>query len=74
MQIINQANLSTLQLLTLAQQLPEHQSLFQLMTWLKQPSKITPAPEIIDVISQDEFTNDVLLNWSEGLVLVYAAT
>ena len=74
MALINQANLSAPQLFALTQQLPEHQSLFQLMMWLKQPFQTTLPPAIVDIVRQDEFTNDVMLNWPGGLVLVYAAT
>ncbi len=33
-----------------------------------------PPREIVDVVTQDEFTNDVIVRWDDTLVLVYDCT
>ncbi|MEL6344093.1 MAG: hypothetical protein AAFV53_13320 [Myxococcota bacterium] len=56
---------------TLAQIVASHTTLERAVThWLHQ----TPPVDVIDVITQDEYTHDVLFTLSDGLVLVYDTT
>ena len=34
----------------------------------------TPAHPVLDVVVQDEYTHDVVVRWSEELVLVFDST
>lgn len=75
MQIINRANLSSEQLAQVASELAEHRTLTDVLNWgFKQP-KGTVLPKIVeDVIVQDEYSHDVIVPWSDGLVIVYGTT
>ena len=56
-------------------QLRDQQNLKDVMSWaLSQPVGAFIPQVVADVIVQDEFTHDVIVPWSEGLVLVYDTT
>jgi len=61
----NQANLSDDVLAGLASEVARHGSLAEAVLW---------APDVLDVIVQDEYTHDVVLEGHDGLVFVYDTT
>jgi len=61
----NQANLSDDVLADLASEVARHGSLAEAVLW---------APDVLDVIVQDEYTHDVVLEGRDGLVFVYDTT
>jgi hypothetical protein len=61
----NQANLSDEVLAGLATEVARHGSLAEAVLW---------APEVLDVVVQDEYTHDVVLRGRDGLVFVYDTT
>ena len=61
----NQANLSDDALADLASEVARHGSLAEAVMW---------APEVLDVVVQDEYTHDVVLRRRDGLVFVYDTT
>ena len=64
-QLDNQANLADDVLAGLADEVARHGSLAEAVVW---------APEVLDVVVQDEYTHDVVLRGRDGLVFVYDTT
>lgn len=54
---------------TLEALLEEHGNLQSVVRWA-----FAGGHALLDVVGQDEFTNDVCIQWTEDLVLVYDAT
>jgi hypothetical protein len=71
MQIVNCAGLSKESLALLQSELPAHSTLLELMQW---SSSQRPPIIVQEVITQDEYTHDLILHWREALWLVYGAT
>ena len=71
MRIIDCAGLSAETLVAFESELPAHGTLFELMQWAAVQS---PPLAVAAVITQDEYTRDLLLPWRDGLTLVYGAT
>jgi len=71
MRIVNRANLTPASLAALESEVPEHSTLLELVAWGRRRQ---PPLLITQVVTQDEFTHDVVVPWREGLVLVYGAT
>ena len=61
----NQANLSDDVLAGLADEVARHGSLAEAVLW---------APEVLDVVVQDEYTHDAVLRRRDDLVSVYDTT
>ena len=75
MRLLNQANLSPQTIAEIEAQLSDQENLKDVMTWALSSPTGTFIPQVVaDVIVQDEFTHDVVVPWSEGLVLVYDTT
>ena len=53
----------------------EQENLAEMMSWAMAQPAGTFSPKVVaDVIVQDEFTHDVIVPRTDGLVLVYDAT
>lgn len=50
--------------------LAEHATLSDVVRWMAEVGGV----ELVSIVEQDEFTNDVVLRWSDGLYLVYDCT
>jgi len=47
-------------------------SLLDILSWARRQPPGTFQPQIIaEVITQDEYTHDIIVPWRDGLVLVY---
>ena len=71
LKIVNRANLTADALAELEGQIPTGLSLDAVVKWTlsaKQPLKIAA------VVTPDEFTHDIAINWHNGLVLVFGST
>jgi len=55
----------------LARQVASHFSLARVVTWALNRS---PSRMVVDVVKQDEFTQDVVLPYDDDLFLVYDCT
>ena len=71
LRIINQANLTTDALVELETQIPTGISLDEVVKWTLSP--LQPL-KIASVITPDEFTHDIAINWHNSLVLVFGST
>jgi hypothetical protein len=71
MRIANRANLSPAAHAALGRELPEHHTLLEAVEW---SSRQQPPLPVAEVVTQDEFTHDVIIPWRDGLVLVYGVT
>lgn len=71
MRITNHAGLSAEALAKLESELPAHGTLLEVVRW--SAAQIPPVV-IANVVTQDEFTHDLVLRWQAGLFLVYGAT
>jgi hypothetical protein len=72
MQVINRANLSSQDLVQIENEVANHQSLTTILNWARAQPPGTIHPQIVaGVITQDEYTHDVIVPWRDGLVLVY---
>ncbi|HKE59608.1 MAG TPA: hypothetical protein VKB46_23015 [Pyrinomonadaceae bacterium] len=75
MRILNQGNLAIEVLDQLAREISAQQNLQDAMRWALAQPPGTFLPQIVaEVIVQDEFTHDVIVPRSDGLVLVYDTT
>ena len=71
MQYVNRANLPPDVFAAVMRGLPLHHTLLAVTEWgLAQQSVL----RVSEVVTQDEFTHDLVLPWRDGLVLVYGAT
>jgi hypothetical protein len=69
--IENRANLSTAQFERLTQAFLQHRSIKHAIDWLQSHR---PPLTVSDMITQDEFSHDILVNYPGGLCLVYDVT
>lgn len=69
MKLVNRANLSADALAVLDAERPRTATLLDLLAGLEGQSL-----KVVAVVTQDEFTHDVVLAWRDGLWLVYGAT
>jgi hypothetical protein len=67
----DRAGLSEAQLSELRAALPELPTLEQVLKWGLRSS---PPYELVEVVTQDEYTHDVILRWRDGLHLAFDAT
>lgn len=75
MPILNRAKLSPDQLTVMEQEIGLHRSLDEVLKWgLAQPAGEVTAKVVAEVITQDEYTHDVIVPWKDGLVIVYGIT
>ena len=75
MQVVNHANLSSEEIAQIESELPEQQTLNDVMTWaFAQPPGTFVSTIVADVIVQDEFTHDVIVPYRDKLVFVYDTT
>ena len=69
--IENRADLEASEFAALARELAQHRSIKHAVEWLlRQASPTVPA----DMVTQDEFSHDVLCPWTAGRWLVYDVT
>lgn len=74
MNVTNLANLPKKQIVELELELATHKTLVQVMTWVNAQPKANFLPQIVaEVITQDEFTHDVIIPY-KNLFLVYDTT
>jgi hypothetical protein len=69
--IENRANLPAAQFDTLYRSLLEHHSIKHALDWLQGHN---PPLTVSDMVTQDEFSHDILIDYSAGLCLVYDVT
>jgi hypothetical protein len=69
--IENRANLAARQFDRLAQSLTEHHSIKHALDWLQGHR---PPLTVSDMVTQDEFSHDILVSYPGGLCLVYDVT
>jgi len=75
MRVENHANLSASELARIRSEVRGHRTIEDVLKWgFAQQSPAMVRTIIGDVIVQDEFTQDLIVPWREGLVLVYGAT
>jgi hypothetical protein len=75
MQVSNRANLSPEQFAQVKSEVTKHRTLRDVFNWGLSQRPGTVHPRIIsEVVIQDEFSQDVIVPWRDGLVLVYATT
>jgi hypothetical protein len=71
--LVNCANLSDQQIAAIEKEIGEQHGLQDVLKWgLSQPEDFLPRV-VADVITQDEFTHDVIVPWHD-LFLVYDTT
>jgi hypothetical protein len=74
MRITNYSNLDSDHLSSIERELSGHRSLADLLEWARrQPSGDLDPRVIAGVVTQDEYTHDIIVPWRQGLVLVYDA-
>ena len=74
MKIRNLANLSENKFAGLSEKLAKHKTLGQLLIWANAQAKKDFLPQVVaEVITQDEFTHDVIVPY-KNLFLVYDTT
>lgn len=74
MKITNLANISTKEFAELESKLAKHKTLGQVLSWAALQPKGEFLPQIVaEVITQDEFTHDVVIPY-QNLFLVYDTT
>ncbi|MGC2236194.1 MAG: hypothetical protein WA584_08535 [Pyrinomonadaceae bacterium] len=74
MKIENLANLSQAEFANLENELAKHKTLGKVLAWASSQPKNDFLPQIVaDVITQDEFTHDVIVPY-KNLFLVYDTT
>ena len=71
LRLVNRAALPPAHLSVLEAEVPEQQTLADVVRWL---ASLEPHALISDVIVMDEYTHDVVVPWKDGLVLVYDTT
>jgi hypothetical protein len=71
MRITNRAGLSDQTLTALAGALPAHGTLMEVTQWA---ALQTPPLVVVAVITQDEYTHDLVIRWRDDLFLVYGVT
>jgi hypothetical protein len=74
MKISNLANVSESEFAKLANELAKHKTLGQVLTWAALQPKKGFLPQVVaEVITQDEFTHDVVIPY-KNVFLVYDTT
>lgn len=71
MRLVNRAKLPPEPYAVLMGEVPEHHTLLEVVAW---GDHQRPPLRVTQVVTQDEFTHDVIIPWRNGLVLVYGAT
>ncbi|HEU4391274.1 MAG TPA: hypothetical protein VFV34_25975 [Blastocatellia bacterium] len=75
MKVSNRARLDQLAFSVVAREVSSHHSLEAVLSWGSRPESNVLLPQVIGaVVTQDEFTHDVVVPWRDGLVVVYDAT
>jgi hypothetical protein len=75
MQVINRASLTADSLAEIRRELGEPHSLLEVLSWAKSQPPESLTPQVVaGVVTQDEYTHDVIVPWRDGLVLVYDTT
>lgn len=75
MTIDNPCNLPAAQLASLADEAAQPASVGQLLQWGRRDPALFVSPGVLsNVVVQDEFTHDVVVALTNGLVLVYDST
>jgi hypothetical protein len=75
MRVLNRANVGSVKLSEVEREVSNHHSLETVLSRGSGPASGTSLPHVIaEVITQDEYTHDVVVPWRDGLVLVYGAT
>jgi hypothetical protein len=70
--LVNRANLDSDQVFLVEREIDGHRSLLDVFRWSETRPKGTLDPRVIaSVVTQDEYTHDVIVPWRDGLVLVY---
>ena len=75
MTVDNPSGLPEMQFATIAEDARGHSTVGQLMAWSRKVPALFLSPGVLsDVVVQDEFTHDVVVALTNGLVLVYDST
>jgi hypothetical protein len=75
MRVENHANLSPKVVAEVEGELGSPRSFLEVLAWAKAQPAGTLLPEVVaEVVTQDEYTHDVIVPWRDGLVLVYDTT
>ena len=75
MEVINYANLKSSDIAAIEQELGHVRSFLDVFNWAKSQAPGILLPQVVqEVITQDEYTHDVIMPWRDGLVLVYDTT
>jgi len=75
MRIVKQGNVTSDLLDEIGSEISTQQNLQDAMRWALSQPKGTFLPQVVaEVIIQDEFTHDVIIPRTDGLVLVYDTT
>lgn len=75
MKLKNYAHLSPAEMDEVRGELGDQNSVLDLLKWSQQQRYGVLLPEVIaERVVQDEFTQDLIVPWRDGLVLVYEAT
>ena len=75
MHLVNKANLSPTQVAAIESELAGLENLNDVMRWgLADKSGAIISGVVAEVITQDEYTHDVVVPWRDHLVLVFDAT
>lgn len=74
MRIVNRANLSDEKIVEIEKELGEQRGIQDVLKWgLSQPAGVCLSRVVADVVTQDEFTHDVIVPYRD-LFLVYDTT
>lgn len=72
MRVVNCANLLAAAIAEIEGELGEPRSFLDVLNWAKAQPPGTLLPQVVaEVVTQDEYTHDVIVPWRDGLVLVY---
>ena len=75
MRLTNVSGVSVDRVEAIAARAASLQSLEDLLTWGREdPARFSSPATLTDVVIQDEFTHDVIVRLTDGLVLVYDST
>ena len=75
MRVENHASLAPDELSQIESEIGEPHNLNDVMRWARAQSSETFIPGIVaEVVTQDEFTHDVIIPWRNSLTLVYGVT
>jgi len=75
MRVKNQANLHPDRFADVEAEIQGHCKIEDILKWGFAQDRGSIHPQVIaEVVTQDEFTHDLIVPWRDGLVLVYGAT